>query len=86
MRGLQCERDLQHGCDEGRRHAVARDVGNEYRDATLVEWEKVVKVARHRGHGPAGCGHAKTAEFRQGTGKDRGLDATRRGDFAVDRG
>jgi len=45
MRGLRGKRDFQHGSDERRGNAVARDVRDKNAEPLFVNGKKIVKIS-----------------------------------------
>lgn len=46
-RGLLRKRDLEHGRDQRRGHAMTGNVGDEHGESKFVELEEVIEVAGH---------------------------------------
>src|SRR6516164_4293622 len=83
MVGLSLEGHLEHGGDERRGKAVARNIGDKDADVLVVDANEIVKVSGDRCHGKKSRGDLETGKFRNGVREDRELDLAGHLDFIV---
>src|SRR3984893_449869 len=72
---LRRRRKLDHGGNEGGRHAVTRDIGNQETGLMLIGDDVVIEIASYRSHRQVACGDSEVWRIRELRGQNRELDA-----------